>query len=96
MFTSRSTDDRKPIEDKNFIARIAEKLVGDNGYISKTFFEKLFADGIQPVTMLKSDMKGTLMSVSKKLLARKRATIGNVNDELKNIASLNDHETSVH
>ena len=47
-----------------------------------------FADGIQLITKLKSNMKGALMSVSDKLLLRKRAIIETVNDELKNIAQV--------
>ena len=43
---------------------------------------------IQLITKLKSNMKGALMSVSDKLLLRKRAIIETVNDELKNIAQV--------
>ncbi|MDD6535906.1 MAG: transposase, partial [Prevotella sp.] len=50
--------------------------------------ERLFVDGIQLITKLKSNMKGALMSVSDKLLLRKRAIIETVNDELKNIAQV--------
>ena len=45
-------------------------------------------DGIQLITKLKSNMKGALMSVSDKLLLRKRAIIETENDELKNIAQV--------
>ena len=45
-------------------------------------------DGIQLITKLKNNMKGALMSVSDKLLLRKRAIIEKVNDELKNIAQV--------
>jgi len=51
------------------------KLVGDKGYIGKSLFEKLFVDGIQLITKLKSNMKGALMSVSDSLLTGKRAII---------------------
>ena len=37
---------------------------------------------------MKSNMKGALMSVSDRLLLRKRAIIETVNDELKNIAQV--------
>lgn len=50
--------------------------------------KELFIDGIQLITKLKSNMKGALMSVSDKLLLRKRAIIETVNDELKNIAQV--------
>ncbi len=43
---------------------------------------------IQLITKQKSNMKGALMSVSDKLLLRKRAIIETVNGELKNIAQV--------
>src|SRR3712207_8352021 len=54
-----------------------------------------FVDGIQLITKLKSNMKGALMSVSDKLLLRKRAIIETVNDELKNIAQI-EHRSEEH
>ena len=84
MITPGDVDDRKPLEYKAFVEFIYGKLVGDKGYISKNLFEKLFVDGIQLITKLKSNMKGAMMSVSDKLLLRKRAIIETVNDELKN------------
>lgn len=88
MFTPGNVDDRAPLNDKSFIEQIVEKLVGDKGYISQKLFEKLFIDGIQLVTKLKSNMKGALMGISDRVLLRKRATIETMNDELKNIAQI--------
>lgn len=62
--------------------------MADKGYIGKNLFERLFVDGIQLITKLRDNMKGALMSVSDKLLLRKRAIIETVNDELKNIAQI--------
>ena len=39
--------------------------------ISQPLFERLFVDGIQLVTKLKSNMKGAMMSVSDRLLLRR-------------------------
>ena len=78
----------KPLENKHFIEQIFDKLVADKGYISKNLFQKLFVDGIQLITKLKSNMKGAMMSVSDKVLLRKRAIIETINDELKNIAQI--------
>ena len=64
------------------------KLVGDKGYIGKELFQRLFVDGIQLITKLKSNMKGALMTMSDRLLTRKRAIIETINDELKNIAQV--------
>ena len=52
----------------------------------KAFIDFIY--GIQLITKLKSNMKGALMSVSDRLLLRKRAIIETVNDELKNIAQV--------
>ena len=88
MITPGDVDDRKPLELKSFIEFIYGKLVGDKGYISKNLFQRLFVDGIQLITKLKSNMKGALMSVSDRLLLRKRAIIETAYDELKNIAQV--------
>lgn len=88
MFTPGDIDDRKPLEDRNFIRQIIGKLVGDKGYISQKLFEKLFIDGIQLITKLKNNMKGALMRVADKVLLRKRSIIETINDELKNIAQI--------
>ena len=88
MITPGDVDGRKPLEYKAFVEFVYGKLVGDKGYIGKRLFERLFVDGIQLITKLKSNMKGALMSVSDKLLLRKRAIIETVNDELKNIAQV--------
>lgn len=88
IITPGDVDDRKPLEYKAFVEFIYGKLVGDKGYIGKNLFQRIFVDGIQLITKLKSNMKGALMSVSDKLLLRKRAIIETVNDELKNIAQV--------
>ena len=88
MITPGDVDDRKPLEYKAFIDFIYGKLVGDKGYISKNLFQRLFVDGIQLITKLKSNINGALMSVSDRFLLRKRAIIETVNDELKHIAQV--------
>ena len=88
MITPGDVDDRKPLEYKAFVDLIYGKLVGDKGYIGKNLFEKLFVDGIQLITKLKNNMKGAMMSVSDKVLLRKRAIIETMNNELKNIAQV--------
>ncbi len=88
MITPGDVDDRKPLEYKAFVEFIYGKLVGDKGYTGKKLLERLFVDGIQIITKLKSNMKGALMSLSDKLLLGKRAIIETGNDELKNIAQV--------
>ena len=78
MITPGDVDDRKPLEYKAFVEYIYGKLVADKGYIGKNLFQRLFVDGIQLITKLKNNMKGALISVSDKLLLRKRAIIETV------------------
>ena len=88
MITPDDIDDREPLKYNAFVEFLYGKLVGDKGYIGKELFQRLFVNGIQLITKLKSNMKGALMSVSDKLLLRKRAIIETANDELKNIAQI--------
>ena len=55
MITPGDVDDRKPLEYKAFIDFIYGNLFGDKGYISKNLFQRLFVDGIQLITKLKSN-----------------------------------------
>ena len=68
MITPDDIDDRKSLEYKAFVDFVYSKLVGDKGYISKNLFDKLFVDGIQLITKLKSNMKGSIMKISDRLL----------------------------
>lgn len=88
-------DDRKPLEYKAFVEFINGKLVGDKGYIGRNLFKRLFVDGIQLITKLKSNMKGALMSLLDKLLLKERAIIETSNDELKDIAQVEHYFTSL-
>ena len=88
MITPGDVDDRKPLDHKAFVEFLYGKLVGDKGHVGKELFQRLFVDGIQLITKLKSNMKGAIMSMSDRLLTRKRAIIETINDELKNIAQV--------
>ena len=88
MITPEDVDARKTLEYKAFVDFIYENLFGDKGYIGKNLFQRLFIDGIQLIIKLKSNMRGALISVSGKLLLRKRVFIETVNDKLKNIAQV--------
>ena len=67
-FTKGNIDDRKPLEDKQFIKDIYGKLVGDGGHISKSLFRTLFVDGIHLLTRLKTNVKGSILSARDSLL----------------------------
>ena len=88
MFTPGNVDDRQPLYSESFIENVKGKLCGDKGYIGKQLFEFLFMNGVQLITKVKNNMRNSLMSVSDKIMLRKRALVESVNDELKNIAQI--------
>ena len=88
MVTPDNVDDREPLKNKTFVEQLFGKLVGNNGYLSKDIFSKLFVDGIQLITKLRNNMKGQIMTLGDKILLRKRAIIETINNELKNIAQI--------
>ena len=61
---------------------IYSKLVGEKGYISKNLFNRLFVDGIQLITKLKSNMKGSIMKISDRLLLRNKWVIDTIYNAL--------------
>ena len=73
MITPGDVDDRKPLEYKAFIDFIYGKLVADKGYISKNLFQRLFVNGIQLITKLKSNMKGALKNIAQVEHSRHRS-----------------------
>ena len=86
--TQANVDDRRPLHDKSFIRKLYGKLFADKGYIDKKLMKGLFTDGIHLITQIKNNMKNSLMTVSDKILLRKRSIIETVNDELKNICQI--------
>jgi hypothetical protein len=84
--TAGNVDDRKPVPD--LVQYLIGKLFGDKGYISQELFEKLYSQGLQLITRVKSNMKNKLMPLIDKILLRKRALIETVNDQLKNISQI--------
>ena len=86
QLTPGNTDDRKPV---SALTRELEGLLfGDKGYISNKLFQDLYARGLKLITRLRSNMKNKLMSISERLLLRKRGLIESVNDQLKNISQI--------
>lgn len=88
MLTKANVDDR----DANVFNRLSDNLFGklyaDKGYISQKLFDRLFNNGVEIVTGLKSNMRNKLMPLYDKILLRKRSVIETINDELKNVAQL--------
>lgn len=86
--TQASEDDRTPLKQERFLDKIYGKLFADKGYVGKDLAKLLFIDGIQMITHIKNNMKNCLMTLSDKILLRKRSVIETVNDELKNICQV--------
>ncbi len=86
--TQANVDDREPLKNEEFLKQIFGKLFGDKGYISEKLQQLLFVDGIQLITSIRNNMKNSLMTMSDKILLRKRSIIETVNDELKNICQI--------
>lgn len=77
-----------PLANERFIKDLYGKPIGDRGYISQSLFQNLFINDIQLITKFKNNMKNALMTCADKILLRKRNVIESVNDELKNIATI--------
>lgn len=86
--TQANVDDREPLRSEGFLKGIFGKLFADKGYISKEIADILFVDGIHLITQLRNNMKNSLMTISDKILLRKRSVIETVNDELKNMCQV--------
>lgn len=86
--TQASADDREPLKQERFLDKIFGKLFADKGYIGKKLAQLLFVDGVQLITSIRNNMKNCLMTMSDKILLRKRSVIETVNDELKNICQI--------
>lgn len=86
--TQANADDREPLKNEGFLKGIFGKLFADKGYISKKISDILFVDGVHLITQLRNNMKNCLMTLSDKILLRKRSVIETVNDELKNMCQI--------
>ncbi len=84
--TPGNCDDRQAVP--NLARDLFGKLFGDKGYISQKLFDSLFADSVQLITKIKTNMKNKLMPMFDKIMTRKRAIIESVNDQLKNISHI--------
>lgn len=86
--TQANVDDREPLKNEGFLKAVFGKLFADKGYISEKLVSILFVNDIHLVTSIRNNMKNSLMTMSDKILLRKRSVIETVNDELKNICQI--------
>ncbi len=85
--TPGNVDDRKPVP--RLAKKLFGKLFGDKGYISQPLAQslrKMF--NLQLITKLRSNMKNQLMTMTDRILLRRRAIIETIIDQLKNISQI--------
>lgn len=88
LLTPGNVDDRKPVP--RLVHQLFGKVFGDKGYISQALYDLLRQTfGIQLVTKLRSNAKNRLpMSLTDRILLRRRAIVECVIDQLKNISQI--------
>ena len=87
QLTSGNVDDRTPVP--TLAKHLFGKLFGDRGYVSQPLFDQLWQTfNVQLITKLRKNMKNKLMTMSDKILLRKRALIETIIDQLKNISQI--------
>jgi IS5 family transposase len=85
--TPGNVDDRKPVA--RLVKKLFGKLFGDKGYISQPLAQSLRElFDIQLITKLRSNMKNQLMTMTDRILLRRRAIVETIIDQLKNISQI--------
>lgn len=86
--TPANVDDRKPVP--HLVQKLFGKVFGDKGYVSQPLQELLLKTlGVQLITKLKKNAKSCLpMTLTDRILLRRRAIIESVIDQLKNISQI--------
>ena len=87
--TPGNVDDRTPVP--AMVAQVQDlfgQLFGDRGYIAQWLHRELWAQGVELVTRIRSNMRNRLVPLWKKLMLRKRALIETIVDQLKNISQI--------
>ncbi|PHM05880.1 IS982 family transposase [Nostoc sp. 'Peltigera malacea cyanobiont' DB3992] len=87
VVTPGNTDDRIPVP--KLLQMLFGKVFADKGYVSQKLAKQLLETvGIQLITKLKRNMKNRFMSLSDRLLLRKRSIIETIIDQFKNISQI--------
>lgn len=85
--TPGNTDDRKPVP--KLLKALFGKVFADRGYVSERLAQQLLQScGIEFFAKPRRNMSNQLMRLTDKLLARKRAIIESIIDQLKNISQI--------
>lgn len=86
--TKGNVDDRKVLPE--ITKGLKGKIFGDKGYLGKKWFEKLYSKGLKLITETRKKMKPKILSLEERILLKKIFLIETVNDQLKNICTI-DH-----
>ncbi len=86
FITAGNVDDRRPVA--GLSRNLWGKLFGDKGYISNPLKVLLKQRGVEFLTKLKKNMKAQEISLTDKILLRKRSIIETIFDQLKNISQI--------
>lgn len=84
--TPGNVDDRQPIP--QLVEKVTGWLFGDKGYISQPLATQLLTQGLKFVTTVRRNMTQQLLTLTEKLLLRRRVIIETINDQLKNISQI--------
>jgi hypothetical protein len=85
--TPGHVDDRKPVS--RLAKNLFGKLFGDKGNISQSLAQSLREMfDLHLITKLRSNMKNQLMTMTDRILLRRRAIIETIVDQLKNISQI--------
>jgi hypothetical protein len=85
--TPGNVDDRSPV--RALVKRVSGWLYGDRGYLSQALTRDLLETRkLRLVTKLKSNMKARLLTLSEKLMLRKRSILETIIDQFKNISQI--------
>ena len=84
--TPGNVDDRRPVP--QMAHGLFGTLLGDKGYLSQALVATLLQQGVNLLTPIKRSMKQRLVTLTDKLLLRKRVLIETINDQLKHQAQI--------
>lgn len=84
--TPGNVDDRRPVP--KLVQDLTGWLFGDKGYVSQPLAAQLLTQGLKFITTVRRKMTQQLLTLTEKLLLRRRSIIETINDQLKNISQI--------
>ena len=87
--TPGNVDDRTPV--RGMMDGLKARLIGDKGYLSQDLFDDLFKAGTTLITKVRKNMKNRFMTMTDKIMLRKRGFIETIFSSLKSLGTLIHH-----